>query len=41
MLHRALYVNIRKFQRNILASFSLPLETAPAMIWGATELSLN
>ena len=24
-------MNMRKFKRNILASFSLPLETAPAM----------
>jgi hypothetical protein len=30
-LAHATYMNMRKFQRNILASFSLPLETAPAM----------
>ena len=41
MLHRALYVNMRKFQRNILASFSLPLETAPAMGWAECSFKVG
>jgi hypothetical protein len=39
MLHRALYVNMRKFQRNILASFSLLLETA--RLWGESICSVR